>query len=390
MGAVRRVGLVLGAVLCTGCLYYDSRWGESTAEQKRAASRLAPGTITASRGPGDEVRRTATVRACATRGYVAETLQWEDRFDELVRTANSVLEPDLGLTLKNVGATAWEPSPGVGDLSTIISELPSCEGADADWVVALVQSTPGVVTDFHVLGKGQTYSPYFALRAPNDPAEMDGLTKGLPDLDRATIEKLYSDRKRHKVLTLFLHELAHTLGAVHRVAKDTIMSPMYDAAEHGYDEPTLALMRLGLSIRLDKAKRYTEARQFLEKHADGFVEVERGAQMSMLIEWERSAAPTPSPDSPSTAEPELESSRHVESLPFESLIKQERQAYDAAVRLESKDPTQAWEKAKDLFVAHPQVREVQELRCRLAKERRLFDVVVQAHCAPLAALGPAP
>jgi len=385
-----RTLLALAPFLVTGCLFYDSRWGESTAEQKHAAARLAPASVEARPASGDITHRRATVRACATQAYVAETVDWEQRFDELLRTASSVLEPALGLTLENAGTQAWQPPHGEGDLSTIISDLPSCEGPDADWVLALVQSTPRVVSDFHVLGKGQMYSRYLVMRAPNDPAEFEGLARALPDLDQETREGLYSERKRHKLLTVFLHELSHTLGAVHRVAKDTIMSPSYDASERGYDEATVSLMRIGLRIRLEKANGYAEVQKYLESNSDGFVASEREGQIAMLTEWAKSIQPEPPAATPaaSTTVQILAARPRVEPLPFETLSKEERRSFDEALRAERRSARDAWALAEPLFEAHPAVREVQELRCRLANERRFFQSVIEAHCARLAALEP--
>jgi hypothetical protein len=377
-----------GAGLCvTGCIYYDSRWGSATAEQKHNAARLHPASLTSPKAQPEGTRRRASVRACATRAYAAETLDWEERFDELVRNANSVLGPDVGLELRNAGTTLWQPSRGEGGLTTVIDDLRECEGAESDWVVALVQSTPKVVSDFHVLGRGATYSPYLAIRASNDPVEIEAFTRAFPDLDEATRQKLYSDRKRHKTLSLFLHELGHTLGALHRTARDTIMHPSYDAAERGYDESTLALLRIGLEIRLDRANRYADARKFLEANQDGFVLSERDQQLALLRQWERSmpppssaaAASQPAPPSPET---------HVAPVGFETLPKQDRQLFDEALKLESTSPRDAWTVATPLFETYPAVRPVQELRCRLAKARKFFPGVIEAHCARLGALEP--
>jgi hypothetical protein len=382
--------LVASAGWSSGCLFYDSRWGESTAEQKHAAAHLRPAALDAPRGATTAERRTASIRACATRAYAAETLAWQERFDELIRNANGVLEPALGLTLRNAGTTSWTPEHGEGGLSEVIADLPSCEGADTDWVVALVQSTPKVVADFHVLGRGQTYSPYLAVRAPNDPAELEALTRALPDLDEATRQKLYSDRKRHKTLTLFLHEFAHTLGAVHRTAKDTIMSPSYGAAERGYDVETLTLLREGLDIRLSRANRYAEVRKYLEDHAAGFVESDRQEQVQFLARWEQALSRV-SPSQGTLVEPAAAKSitdppKPVEAVPFESMSKEDRQTFDEAIKIEPTSPREAWELALPLFEAHPAVHEVQELRCRLAKERKFYPAVIEAHCARLGAL----
>jgi hypothetical protein len=396
--------LLLAGVLLSACVYYDSRWGQATAEQKHAAARLRPAQMEARRETSGVVARHATIRACATAAYAAETLDWESRFEELVRNASSVLEPSLGLTLRSAGTAHWQPPHGEGSLATIIADLPSCEGAEADWVVALVQSTPKIVSDFHVLGRGREYSPYLAVRASNDPAELEALTRSLPDLDEATRAKLYSDRKRHKTLTVFLHELGHTLGGLHRTAKDTIMSSAYQSAARGYDVPTLTLLRAGLEIRLDKVNRFRQVREYLEAHPDGFAETERLESVALLAGWERSmpvaarpwnaaaaknggpvpvAAPSGTDAVPAPAQPS------VVAVAFETMPKQDRQIYDEALRLESTSARDAWSLATPLFEAHPSVRAVQELRCRLAKARKFYAAVVEAHCARLTVLAPA-
>jgi hypothetical protein len=404
MGFLRSGSIAAVSVWLAACGYYDPRFGGYTAEQRRTAAHLSPAAVEGQRPAEGVVRRTATVRACATAAYSAEMLDWETRFEELLRNANSVLEPSLGLTLRSAGTVHWQPPHGEGSLSTVIADLPSCEGEDSDWVVALVQSTPKVVSDFHVLGRGQGYSRYLAVRAPNDPAELTALTHALPDLDEATRQKLYSDRKRHKMLTLFLHELAHTLGAVHRTAKDTIMHPSYDPSERGYDGATLALLRLGLEIRLEKQNRYEEARQYLEAHPDGFVEHERREHVDLVTRWARSlpppapraVAPTTSPaaltgNTPSTLPAGSAATvavPAVQAVGFETMPKEDRQIFDEALKLEPTSPRDAWTVATPLFETHPAVRAVQELRCRLAKERKFYPAVVEAHCARLAALGP--
>jgi hypothetical protein len=373
-------------------LFYDSRWGQGKAEQKHHAAHLQPATVGAAPGETPAERRTASVRACATRAYAAETLGWEERFDELLRNANSVLTPSLGLMLHNGGTTLWAPEHGEGGLSTVIADLKSCDGPETDWVVGLVQSTPKLVADFHVLGRGQPYSPYLAIRAPNDPAELEGLTLALPDLDDTTRQKLYSDRKRHKTLAVFLHELAHTLGAVHRTVKDTIMSSSYDSSERGFDDATLALLRDGVAIRLDRANRFADSRKYLESNAVGFVESDRVEEVALLKEWERvgarwsRAAAGAAAPAQSGAPALVEAPSPVTPVAFETMSKQDRQLYDEALKLEPTSPREAWNVGAPLFEAHPAVRAVQELRCRLAKERKFFAAVIEAHCARLAAL----
>lgn len=76
------------------------------------------------------------------------------------------------------------------------------------------------------------------------------------------------------------------------------------------------------------------------------------------------------------------------AVAFDTMPKDDRQLFNEAVALEATNPHDAWTLASPLFEAHPTVRPVQELRCRLAKARHFFPGVVEAHCARLAALEP--
>ena len=169
------------------------------------------------------------------------------------------------------------------------------------------------------------------------------------------------------------------------------MSPSYDAAERGYDEQTLALLREGLAIRLERANRYAEVRKYLAENAGGFVESDRQERMQFLSRWEQAAPRTSppqegAPTEPAAAKTIVAKALPVEVVPFETMSKEDRQTFDDAIKVEATSSREAWELALPLFEAHPAVREVQELRCRLAKERKFYPAVVEAHCARLGAL----
>jgi hypothetical protein len=70
------------------------------------------------------------------------------------------------------------------------------------------------------------------------------------------------------------------------------------------------------------------------------------------------------------------------------MTRHDRATYEEALAIEKNgDPKGAWDRAQPLFDAYPRVAEVQELRCRLAKERRFISGVVYVHCSRLEALG---
>ena len=120
----------------------------------------------------------------------------------------------------------------------------------------------------------------------------------------------------------------------------------------------------------------------------GFVEEDRLQHVAFLERWERAAGPAKTAV-PLAAEQVLSPpAAPVTAAGFETMPKEDRQAFNDALALEATNPRDAWTLVSPLFEAHPTVRAVQELRCRLAKARHFFPGVVEAHCARLGALAP--
>jgi hypothetical protein len=384
--ALRRLSSVLVAAQMVGCFYYDSTWGQKQAEEKRAAARLKPATLEHRAVPHDGMRL-ARVRAHATRAYAAETLDWEVSFRELLRDASAVLEPSLGITLEDGGASLWQPSGDEASLGPMLQELADeDEGRDAEWVVGFVQSTPKLVTDYHVLGMGRPLSKYLVLRASNDPAEHDFIGREFGGMSEAQKEQLYSERKHHRMVTVFLHELGHTLGALHRVGVTTIMSPAYDPRASGFDAATLGLLRITVPLRFEgpnSRASYGELLTYVRDHPDGWAADERDALMRSLTSTAESL-PTP-PAAATSAPPPPMTPRDLDALTSD-----ERARYDKAIAIEPSDSSTAWLLAGPLFESHPDVVPVQVLRCRLAHERRFYPAVVAAHCSRLDVLKQTP
>lgn len=385
------VACVAAAVLA-GCIY-DSRWVENEAEKKRSAARLHPATL-ARQGAQPASVRVAPVRAHATRAYSAETLNWEQQFDALLAEANGVLGPSIGLHLENGGTELWSPDEGEAEPTVALGALAREDsGAGVQWVAGFLQSVPKLVTDYHRLGVGRQYSKYVVVRGSTDAREMEYVEKleGASEAERA---KIYSERRRHKMVTVFLHEIAHTLGALHRTARDTIMSPTYDASERGFDDATLDLLRITLPEHFSGApyRAFPAVLSYLEKNETGWVSAERDEMLQSLraaVPQMGRAAAAPSSEAPqaslgASAKPPLAGEA---PLPFSSMTREDRSTFDRALTVEKTgDAKGAWTLATPLFEGYPRVLEVQELRCRLAKARRFVLPVVEAHCERFAAL----
>jgi hypothetical protein len=273
----------------------------------------------------------------------------------------------------------------------MIGELARTDpGDDAGWVVGFVQSTPKLVVDFHLLGMARYYSKHLVVRASNDPHEMEIITQGLDELDETKRHQLYAQRRHHRMVTVFLHEIGHTLGAIHRTDRTSILSPVYHPEERGFDADTLGLMRLALASHFDAVFHpvpYDAFVAYLDAHPDGWVEAERAERRQQLAE---AVSPKP-PVSPAAAEPPVAPAPPAEPAsvqPLSSLPVEVRRRFEHAVETERRgDPAAAWDEAAPLFGAFPNVLEVQELRCRLAKAKRFYALVVDAHCERFVALG---
>lgn len=210
-------------------------------------------------------------------------------------------------------------------------------------------------------------------------------------LSESERQKIYSERRHHKTVTVFLHEIAHTLGAPHRIARDTIMSPVYDPNERGFDDATVGILRATLSYHLSATPLRAAAalRAALEKDDGGWVPSERASLLARLepVESGHSAAPTTAASTPS-ASPALPPQT---PLPLSFLTSDDRSRYDSAMASEKQGDTRAaWETAVPLFESYPRVFEVQDLRCRLAQKRNFVPAVTEAHCSRLVSLGGKP
>jgi hypothetical protein len=260
-------------------------------------------------------------------------------------------------------------------------------GQGVQWVVGFLSSTPKGATDFHKLGYARYFSKHLIVRSSTDPREMAHLER-FAGLNEAEREELYSERKQHRLVTLLLHELAHTLGAIHRTARDTIMSPTYDPDEKGFDDATLGVLRITLPAQVDESLRapaLAVLATYLDANTEGWVGSERTEMMGTLAAAGRRASTTSPPPETGAALPPASAPAEA-PLPITTLSPPDRALHDSAMAAEGRDPREAWSTAQPLFERYPRVVEVQELRCRLAKARKFFAGVVEAHCERLQAL----
>lgn len=229
--AVATAAALAGGVL-SGCFFY-SRWLEQQRMQERPGEKhAAPETLQGSDdewgGPVKTMRihapRDAPVRG-GGRGA-----------GKAARGARGRRQPAARGNCIRVGqprvVAGWRRGTRPGTIRSLSSALdqPPLAGRGrgrADFAIGLVGSVPrGRECRFTRLG---FYRPgkHIVMRAMADAAELDAILKGLQGISQDEKNKLIQKRKKHKVTTVLLHEIAHSLGVIHERDAASILSPRY-------------------------------------------------------------------------------------------------------------------------------------------------------------------
>jgi hypothetical protein len=389
-----RAAVVLALACCSGCFFFDSRWGERENAQRHRAERLTPeleGASTVTAGGAVGRARSLRVRVYATPAYRARTLQWSQRVRQSMDGPNAMLA-EVGIRLVVVDAQDWEPTGNEDSLQGLLDELQAHDDADdVDWVLGLVGSVPRLTESFHDLGLAPFLGKHFVMRGANDQ-ERRQIEEAFDELDESERERLYEQRATHKFSSLFLHELGHTLGSPHVRKPDRLMFPNYSTDMLGFDPETIELLKLGVKARFDAQTAQEQAFainaivQYLKIHRDTWQDsdgaisaAERALQSVTTAQLEHAAAtqPTPSrapaPTAPPTAAPNVPPDAQADYTSAKQAV--------ADGNFEA-----AWAIVTPLAATHATNYAIAELVCDLANRRRLPFSEIERHCAPMMTL----
>ena len=321
----------------------------------------------------------ARIRVYTDDGYRSQNPVHEQQLRRLLAGAFRVLEPTIGVGLGDIEFRSWERTAG-GDLPGMLAELEALDPADdVDWVLGFVDAQGHVAADVHQLGEARVLGKHAVLRGLNDAAEvrlLEATLRGMSERDRRA---LYGRRKRHKELVLLLHELGHTLGAMHVTGTERIMSPSYEGSQRSFEKPTARLMAAAAQARLggDKAEPDRESRVVLEHLRknpwSGWNEDERDRLVTELEGRVKSVEE-------GTAGMTLGSKVRAE----------DREKFRAAERLLGAGrPAEAWEELEPLIDFYPDEASVQVMSCRLAVAAGRDRALVTKRCERAMQLVPA-
>jgi len=381
--------------LLTSCFGgYNSSWGQQKRAQRNFAAQQTPGQLRAS-DPQPRLARAQTarvlrVRAYATRAYTAQVLDWPRRFAETLAEGNRVLEPDLDVRFELVEALPWSSPGSEDDTRQLLKALRELDaGPDVDWVVGLVSAVPRFESSFHELGVGELVGKYIVVRAVNDVAEYQAFERGLTSLSVKERERLVRSRHQHKITTLWLHEVGHTLGALHDRRANSLMRPAHSHEQIAFPAESIRLMRHVIGNRAPDGGLHPNARaeyvNLLSTNPNPWLPADREAE---LARWqavlpsapvpERRALGVAAPPSDSSADDPLLSHGENQTLRSVRALKNQGQHLEAL------------KSVRAVAQAHPDHYELQDLRCSLAMNTGGLAIdQVRVECDGLQQLMPA-
>ena len=100
-----------------------------------------------------------------------------------------------------------------------------------------------VSQSFHDLGVGDLPGRYVVLRSPSSAMVHDAVERSYAELSEEERRRVQKDARRHRAAAVFLHELGHTLGALHERSDQSLMYPEYRARMTTFSPEATLVMR---------------------------------------------------------------------------------------------------------------------------------------------------
>jgi len=217
--------------------------------QREGIAKLFPAQLSA-RGTWKGEVRVAKLRVWADDEYRAQNVRWQHGFDEELDYANQVMTPMLGIRLE-AEYRQWEhhaPAERLEEHLVALSELD--EGDDVVWVVGLTSSLTLVSGSFDLLGLAAVADRHVVLRGYADLEERKAFARVFRDIGQQEREGVLEARRRHKTTCVLIHELAHSLGALHELERDWVMHASYSHHAAQISDRNRELMLITLEDRL--------------------------------------------------------------------------------------------------------------------------------------------
>lgn len=213
---------------------------------------LAPAPVRPGAGAAEAAaQRVLRVRAFADGGFQATTSRWRERISDQVARSNAVIGPEFGVRLVLDSVRAWDREARGGTLDSIALELMRLDpAADVDWVVGFVGPVPEDTGALHEsVGLAAMFGRHFVVRAMQSAADVALIDASYDQLAPEKRQAIAREQRIHREQAVFLHEWAHTLGAVHECEDKWIMTREYSLLQSSFSPRSARFVRLGLQRR---------------------------------------------------------------------------------------------------------------------------------------------
>lgn len=367
---------------------YDHSYTQAIKSQRKAAEAAKGAEVTAGGGLSRPIEYEGRVRVYASREYRETRSGWARRITDLVDSTGRVLGPAFAVRLELVDTSGWEPACNQARLGECLQELIAHDsGDDVDWVVGLIGAQSRFTTSFEDLGMAMTPSKHFVLRDLYDAGERQQIDEAFSSMTQTKRNEIYKERQSHKQLVVFLHEWAHTLGALHVRSDVFILHPAYDDEMAFFSEANLGLIDASLEDRFPPKPNYPHLQAFIDANdSEQWLPGERNQLAARFDGVARTVGGPPS-----------RGARHAFVVPgttdqlLPAVAPRDRARYDQAVsQADASDHEAAWKSLSPLLGAYPDSYAIQHFGCGLAMQvgareeagkacRRSIELVGPAH-----------
>ncbi|MBZ0238012.1 MAG: hypothetical protein K8M05_37210 [Deltaproteobacteria bacterium] len=219
-------------------------------EQRRSLANITPAPLESAK-PWKGEPRELKVRVYVDEDFRAQTLRWKQQIEEQFDDANQFLVPALGIRLEIVSYTPWPHRSASLSMEALGRALEAHDaGDDVAWVVGYVSSLSIASTSFEQLGIAHLLGKHVVVRGYAENGEKQLLAEAFPKVPGDERARAHEARRRHKQTVILIHEIAHTLGAIHERDESWIMHPSYAVAMSQFSDRSRELMQIAIDERL--------------------------------------------------------------------------------------------------------------------------------------------
>ena len=381
-GRTNSLVLVLALLCASQACFYDHRVVQQIQEKRRAAKEAEGAKLHTSNVGTLPPKHVGQVRFYVAEDFRKQHPDWRHMLEALVESASAVLRPEFGVTLELSELHEWSPHCPQGELDVCLEELQELPAEPYEWVVGVRGILPTFTSSFEALGLAEVPGQHFVIRDISDLAEREAIEQAFPTLTANRKAEIYQRRKQHKRLAVFLHEWAHTLGALHVRSSDTLLHPSYDDRMAGFGTASSALISAGLEDRFKPNPHHEALIAALDSASQ--VDMEASEVSELLDHVRRMAA-----GGDVVAKRQMPEHPFVVKGPEDTLLsgvsEPDRVVYREAVRLLlAGEHGRSLEQLRPIIERYPACYAIQHLACGLAMQEGQRDV--QALCSRAQAL----